>query len=123
MGADGWLRTADLGRIEDGHLYVLGRADSVIVSGGENVSPEEVEAVLRAHPAVADAAVFGRDDPEWQQALVAAVVLRENASAEVEDLRSHTRERLPGFKVPKAFELVDELPRNAQGKLLRGQLR
>ena len=120
--ADGWLETGDLGRIDgNGHLHVLGRADDVIVSGGENISPEEVESVLLSHPAVADAAVAGRPDPEWQTAVVAYVVAND-ASPSSEELRSFCRERLSGPKVPKAFELVTELPRNAQGKLLRGEL-
>ena len=120
---DGWLRTGDLGRIDsDGHLYVLGRADEVIVTGGENVSPEEVENVLLEHPAIADAAVFGREDAQWQHAVVAAIVAREGQAPADDELRSHCRERLPGFKVPKSFEPVDRLPRNAQGKLQRAQL-
>jgi O-succinylbenzoic acid--CoA ligase len=121
-GPNGWLRTADLGEIEsDGHLHVLGRADDVIVTGGENVSPEEVEAVLLSHPAIADAAVAGRPDPEWQTAVVAFVVTN-GQTPSAEELRAFCRERLAGPKVPKAFELVDELPRNAQGKLLRREL-
>jgi o-succinylbenzoate---CoA ligase len=123
VDTDGWLQTGDLGRIdEDGHLYVLGRSDDVIVSGGENVSPEEVEQVLCAHPDVADAGVTGREDPEWQQAVIAAVVLREGAKTSNSELRDFCRERLAGFKVPKQIEFVEALPRNAQGKLVRKEL-
>jgi acyl-CoA synthetase (AMP-forming)/AMP-acid ligase II len=122
-GPDGWLRTGDLGRIEDdGYLYVTGRADEVIVSGGENVSPEEVERVLLEHPAVADAGVAGSEDPEWQQAVVATVVLEDGRETSEEELRAFCRERLAGFKVPKQVEFAPELPRNAQGKLLRRAL-
>jgi o-succinylbenzoate---CoA ligase len=124
VGEDGWLRTGDLGRLdEDGYLYVLGRADEMIISGGENVSPEEVEGVLLEHPAVDDAGVAGRDDPEWQQAVIAHVVLTGEGAASEADLRAFCRERLAGFKVPKAIRFVPVLPRNAQGKLLRRELR
>jgi o-succinylbenzoate---CoA ligase len=121
-GPDGWLETGDLGEIDaGGHLHVLGRADDVIVTGGENVSPEEVEAVLLSHPAVADAAVAGRPDPQWQTAVVAYVVMNGDGPAP-EELRAFCRERLAGAKVPKAFEVVEQLPRNPQGKLLRRSL-
>jgi O-succinylbenzoic acid--CoA ligase len=120
---DGWLRTGDFGRLdEEGYLYVLGRADEVIVSGGENVSPEEVEGVLLEHPAVEDAGVAGRDHPEWQQAVIANVVLSGGGEVSEADLRAFCRERLAGFKVPKAIRFVSALPRNAQGKLLRREL-
>jgi O-succinylbenzoic acid--CoA ligase len=123
LDPDGWLRTGDLGHIDDGgHLYVHGRGDEVIVTGGENVSPEEVEAALCSHPAVADAGVTGREDPEWQNAVVAAVVLRTGAKSSEPELRDHCRRRLAGFKVPKVILFVDELPRNAQGKLVRSRL-
>jgi O-succinylbenzoic acid--CoA ligase len=124
VGEDGWLRTNDLGRLdEEGYLYVTGRADEVIVSGGENVSPEEVERVLLEHPAVVDAAVTGDDDPEWQQAVVARVVLGDGARVTAEELREFCRERLAGFKVPKEIEFVAALPRNDQGKLLRRSMK
>jgi len=123
LGSDGWLRTGDLGHIDDdGHLYVHGRGDEVIVTGGENVSPEEVEAALCAHPAVADAGVTGREDPEWQYAVVASVVLRDGAESSEPELRDFCRGRLAGFKVPKQILFVKELPRNAQGKLVRSRL-
>jgi O-succinylbenzoic acid--CoA ligase len=119
----GWLRTNDVGRLdEDGYLYVLGRADEVIVTGGENVSPEEVEGVLLGHPAVVDAGVAAGEDPEWQQAVVASVVVTDGEEVTEAELREFCRERLAGFKVPKAITFVSELPRNAQGKLLRREL-
>jgi o-succinylbenzoate---CoA ligase len=124
VGEDGWFRTSDLGRLdEDGYLYVLGRADEVIISGGENISPEEVEGVLLEHPDVKDAGVAGSDDPEWQQAVIANVVLGDGGDVTEADLRAFCRERLAGFKVPKAIKFVSALPRNAQGKLLRRELR
>jgi acyl-coenzyme A synthetase/AMP-(fatty) acid ligase len=122
-GPDGWLVTGDLGRLDDdGYLYVLGRADDVIVTGGKNVSPAEVEQVLIEHPAVADAAVYGREDPEWQQAVVASVVLESDNGVSEEELRAFCRERIAPYKVPKAVTFVAELPRNDTGKLLRDQL-
>jgi O-succinylbenzoic acid--CoA ligase len=122
-GADGWLVTGDLGRLDDeGYLYVHGRADDVIVTGGKNVSPAEVEDVLVGHPRVADAGVGGREDPEWQEAVVAHVVIADGDGPSAEELRAFCRERLAPHKVPKDFVFVDQLPRNEQGKLLRDRL-
>jgi O-succinylbenzoic acid--CoA ligase len=122
--ADGWLHTGDLGRIdEEGFLYVDDRIDDMIVSGGENVIPAEVEKVLLRHPEVADAAVVGREDPEWQQAVTAIVVLTDGSQASPDDLRRHCAESLAGFKVPKRVELAAALPRTPSGKLMRRALR
>jgi acyl-CoA synthetase (AMP-forming)/AMP-acid ligase II len=95
----------------------------MIITGGENVIPTEVEEVLLRHPQVADAAVIGRADAEWQEAVTAVVVLRGDADVTADELRSHCGGELAGFKVPKAVEFVAELPRNASGKLLRRELR
>jgi O-succinylbenzoic acid--CoA ligase len=124
VAAGGQLATGDLGRLTaDGRLVVIGRKDDLIVSGGENVAPAEVEAVLLEHPQVRDAAVYGRPDPEWGQAVTARIVPREGAPPDPDELRAFCRERLAGFKVPKAFEIAGEpLPRTASGKLLRRQL-
>jgi O-succinylbenzoic acid--CoA ligase len=120
VGEEGWLRTSDLGRLdEEGYLYVLGRADDTIVTGGKNVAPAEVEQALLEHPAVTDAAVHGRDDPEWQQAVVATVVLVPGSDVTEDDLRRFCRERIAPHKVPKSVSFVPELPRNEQGKLAR----
>ncbi len=122
--ADGWLHTGDLGRIdEEGFLYVEDRMDDLIVSGGENVVPAEVEKVLLRHPEVADAAVVGREDPEWQQAVTAIVVLRDGSEVSPDELRRHCAESLAGFKVPKRVELAAALPRTPSGKLMRRALR
>jgi O-succinylbenzoic acid--CoA ligase len=119
----GSVHTGDLGRLDEhGRLIVLGRKTDTIVTGGENVAPAEVEAVLRAHPAVADAGVFARPHAEWGEAVTARVVLRPGAAATGEELRAFAAERLARFKVPKAVELADELPRTASGKLLRREL-
>jgi O-succinylbenzoic acid--CoA ligase len=121
---DGWLHTGDLGRIdEDGFLYVTGRRGEMIVSGGENVLPDEVEEVLMRHPAVAEAAVVGRADPEWQEAVTAVVVLRGDVAITVEELQSHCATQLAGYKVPKRVEFVAELPKTGSGKLMRRALR
>ncbi|PZS13431.1 MAG: 2-succinylbenzoate-CoA ligase, partial [Solirubrobacterales bacterium] len=120
---DGWLHTGDLGALDDGgRLTITGRKADTIVTGGENVAPAEVEATLLEHPAVADAGVFARPDPEWGEAIVASVVLREGAAAPVAELRAFCAERLAAFKVPKAFEFAPALPRSATGKLLRREL-
>jgi o-succinylbenzoate---CoA ligase len=121
---DGWLHTGDLGRIdEEGFLYVTDRLGDMIVSGGENVLPTEVEEVLLRHPGVADAAVIGRADAKWQEAVTAVVVLRGDAEVSADELRSHCGGELAGFKVPKRVEFVSELPRTASGKLIRRELR
>src|SRR5262249_10951438 len=117
---DGWLHTGDLGRIDDeGFLYVAERIDDVIITGGENVLPTEVESVLLRHPDVADAAVVPRDDAEWQQAVTAVVVRADGAAISEDELRRHCEADLAGYKVPKRVEFVAELPRTASGKLLR----
>jgi O-succinylbenzoic acid--CoA ligase len=124
VAGGGTLHTGDLGRLDErGRLIVTGRLSELIVSGGENVAPAEVEAVLEQHPAVAEAGVFGRPDPEWGEAVVAAVVPRTGAPLDAEELRVFCRARLAGFKVPKSIEEVHDLPRTASGKLRRGALR
>ncbi len=124
LSPDGWLHTGDLGSLDDrGRLTIEGRVADTIVTGGENVAPIEVEAALLEHPAVADAGVLGRADPEWGEAVVAKVVLRPGVSAPTPaELRAHCAARLAPFKVPKAIELVAKLPRGATGKLLRREL-
>lgn len=123
VAADGWLRTGDLGQLDErGRLSITGRAADTIVTGGENVSPSEVEAVLQGHPAVVDAGVWARPDAEWGERIVASVVLRSGRDVPEDDLRTFCRERLAGYKVPKEFRAVESLPRTASGKLLRRQL-
>jgi O-succinylbenzoic acid--CoA ligase len=121
LSADGWLHTGDLGSLdEDGRLRVLGRIKELIITGGENVAPLEVEQALLAHPAVTDAGVAGLPDPEWGEAVTAFVVLGEPVDSD--ELRGWCRERLEHFKVPKAIHAVERLPRSPGGKLLRGRL-
>ena len=124
VNAVGALRTGDLGRLDDrGRLVVTGRKTDVIVTGGENVAPVEVEVVLAEHPGVAEAAVFARPHPLWGEAITAWVVPRPGAELSQAALRAHCLERLAGFKVPKAFELVEALPRTSSGKVRRADLR
>ena len=121
LADDGWLHTGDRGRLDSGgYLHIDGRIKDTIVTGGENVAPAEVEEALLSHPAVRDAAVAGRPDPEWGEAVTAFVVLDEDVGPE--QLIAHARERLAGYKVPRAVHRIDEVPRTASGKVLRGRL-
>ncbi|MFP5411825.1 MAG: acyl-CoA synthetase [Gammaproteobacteria bacterium] len=120
----GWFHSGDLGVFdEEGYLRVVDRKKDMIKTGGENVASREVEEVLYQHPAVAEAAVFGTPHPEWIEAVTAAIVLRGGQSADEDALKAHCRERLAGFKVPKRIVLVDALPKNASGKILKRELR
>ncbi len=122
---DGWLRTGDLGFLDgSARLVVADRRDDLVISGGENVSPAEVEAVLAAHPAVADVGVAGRPHPTWGSVPVAGIVLRRHAHEPGDEaLRAWCTERLAAFKVPAAFVRLDTLPRTSAGKLRRADLR
>ena len=122
---DGWFHTGDVGRCDDdGYLYVLDRRDDLIVSGGENVYPAEVEGVLLAHPGVLEAAVIGEADERWGQCVVAVVRLAAGAAIDVPALTAHCRATLAGYKVPRRFvEVTAPLPRTASGKLRRVELR
>lgn len=124
VAGGGTLRTGDLGSFDArGRLTVIGRKADTIVTGGENVAPAEVEAVLLAHPGVAEAGVFARTDPEWGEAVAARVVPRGEVALDAADLRAWCSTRLIGYKVPKMIELSAEpLPRTASGKLLRRAL-
>lgn len=116
----GWLHTGDIGTLStEGYLTLLDRRSDLIVSGGENVSPAEVEAVLLCHPDVAAAAVVGRSDPSWGQVVHAFVVPRAARVASTEELIAHCRSRLAGFKLPRVIELVTSLPQTKPGRLRR----
>ena len=120
----GFMASGDLGYVDAaGRLFVVGRDDEMIVSGGENVYPVEVERVLATHPAVAEVAAVGVDDEQFGQRLVAFVVLASGASATPEMLRQYVRENLANYKVPREVIVLDELPRNAIGKIMLGELK
>jgi acyl-CoA synthetase (AMP-forming)/AMP-acid ligase II len=120
---NGLMATGDVGHFDrGGRLHVDGRDDDMIVSGGENVFPAEVEDLLSHHPAVADVAVFGVDDEEFGQRLKAAVVRREGKKATEKELRDYVKQNLAGYKVPREIDFIDELPRNATGKVLKREL-
>jgi len=124
MLRDGWLHTGDLGYLDaEGYLYVVSRRHDLIISGGENIYPAEVEAVLLAHPAVEEAAVVGLPDARWGHVPAAAVKLRGGMAASDAELIDFCRERLAGYKVPKLVRFAATLPRNAAGKLLRDELK
>jgi O-succinylbenzoic acid--CoA ligase len=120
LNEDGFLFTGDLGEFDDrGRLVITGRKSDTIITGGENVAPTEVEAVLLEHPAVADAGVHPRADPEWGETVVATIVLRAGEQATPEELRAHAAARLARFKVPKEIAFAEQLPRTGSGKLIR----
>jgi O-succinylbenzoic acid--CoA ligase len=122
--ADGWLHTGDLGSLDgEGYLLVTGRRGDTIVSGGENVAPAEVEAVLETHPAVREAAVIGRPDARWGERVVAVIVAADGSEPSPQELRAYCAGALAAFKVPKDFEVsARALPRTRSGKLLRREL-
>jgi acyl-CoA synthetase (AMP-forming)/AMP-acid ligase II len=121
---DGWLHTGDLGRMdEDGYLYIVGRKKDVIIRGGNNIHAMDVEAVLHDHPGVLEAAVVGMPHKVLGEDVAAFVVLKADSDATPDELRDHTAARLADYKVPRYIEIVDELPRNATGKVLKPQLR
>ena len=124
MTKDGWLRTSDMGwRDEENYFYLAGRGDDMIIRGGENISPEEVEQAIGSHPAIEEIAVIGVPDPEWGQEPKAIVVLKKGAKATPEEIMEYCRQKLSSFKRPRAVVFVDELPRNQMGKVLKKQLR
>ena len=119
---NGWLPTGDIGYFDkEGYLYIVDRRSDLIISGGENIYPAEIENVLISHPGVKEAGVCGQEHPEWGSVPIAFIVSEERLT-ELE-LEEYCRERLGGYKIPKAFHFVDELPRNASNKLLRRTLK
>ncbi|HLJ68753.1 MAG TPA: long-chain fatty acid--CoA ligase [Chloroflexota bacterium] len=121
---DGWLHTGDIARRDaEGYYYIVDRKKDMIISGGENIYPTEVEAVLYEHSAVREAAVVGMPDPVWGEAVMAVVSLKPDRSASADELRAHMRRNLARYKVPKTFIIVDELPKSAAGKIVRTEAR
>jgi long-chain acyl-CoA synthetase len=121
---EGWLRTGDGGyRDEDGYLFLTDRIKDMIVSGGENIYPVEVEEVLAQHPDVGDVAVIGVPHERWGETVLALVVLAPGASVDAAELIGFAREKLAGYKLPRSVEFVAELPRSPAGKVLKRELR
>ena len=121
---DGWVHPGDIVRQDvEGNLFFLDRLKDMIKTGGLNVSSQEVERALQAHPDVVRAAVVGLPDEYWSEAVTAFVVVRPGATVSADGLREHCKESMAGYKVPKAVHVVDELPVDPQGKLLKRELR
>lgn len=120
----GWLHTGDAATVDaDGYFYIRDRIKDMVVTGGENVYPREIETVLLTHPLIADAAVIGVPDERYGEALLACIVLKAGTSLTIEDVVSFCRERLGGYKVPRQVRFIEALPRNASGKVLKTVLR
>jgi long-chain acyl-CoA synthetase len=121
---NGWLYTGDIGRMdEDGYFFITGRKKDIIIRGGENVSPLEVEEILLRHPAIAEAGVVGIPNATYGEEIKAFVVLKPNKHVNEEDLIAFCKDRLPTFKLPKKVQFMQSLPRNILGKVLRAELR
>jgi fatty-acyl-CoA synthase len=124
VDVEGWFHTGDVGYVDsDGFLFVADRIKDMVITGGENVYPAEVESVLYTHPDVADVAVIGLPDERWGESVTAVVVLKAGSSLTLEELRAFAGERLARYKLPSRLELVDVLPRNPAGKVLKFSLR
>lgn len=121
---NGWLHTGDLGTFDElGYLYIVDRSKDMIVSGGHNIYPREVEEVILTHPAVAEVAVIGTPDDYWGESVHAVVVLHPGVTASVEEIQAHCLTHLAGYKKPRSVEFVRELPKNSYGKVLKRELR
>ena len=121
---NGWVHTGDMGYYDDeGYIYIADRKKDMIISGGENVYPREVEEVLYQHPAVLEAAVIGIPDPYWVERVHAVVETRKGVSTTAEEIITFCKKHIAGYKVPKDIEFVDSLPKNPAGKILKKELR
>jgi fatty-acyl-CoA synthase len=124
LTTDGWVYTGDAGYLdEDGYLFIHDRVKDMIISGGENVYPAEVESAIYGHPAVLEVAVIGVPDDKWGEAVKAVCVPKPGTTIDPDDVISWARERIAGFKAPKTIDIIEALPRNASGKILRKDLR
>lgn len=124
LDENGWLHTRDMGYIdEDGYVYLVGRKDDIIIRGGENIAPAEIEAVLHAHPAIDEAAIIGAPDEDFGQKIVAFVALKPGQSATADEVSDFCKERLASFKKPEEINFIDELPKNPLGKVLKKELK
>jgi acyl-CoA synthetase (AMP-forming)/AMP-acid ligase II len=124
ISPDGWLRTGDAGYLDaDGFLYIHDRIKDMVISGGENIYPAEVENAIFGHPGVADVAVIGVPDAKWGEAVKAMVVRAPDADISEADIIAWARQRIAAYKAPRSVDFIDALPRNASGKILRRALR
>ncbi len=124
IDAEGWLRTGDAGYLdEDGYLYIHDRVKDMIISGGENIYPAEVENALYSHPKIADVAVIGVPDEKWGETVMAYIVAKDGETLESDEVIAYARTQIAGFKCPKRVAFIPALPRNASGKILRRELR
>jgi acyl-CoA synthetase (AMP-forming)/AMP-acid ligase II len=121
---DGWLHTGDLGRYDErGYIYIVDRKRDMIISGGENIYPREVEEILYQHPSVKEVAVIGIPDPYWVERVHAVIVLREGETVTSEEIIEFCKQRIARYKAPKSVEFVDSLPKTPSGKILKRELR
>jgi acyl-CoA synthetase (AMP-forming)/AMP-acid ligase II len=121
---DGWIFTGDAGYVdEDGYAFLRDRIKDMVISGAENIYPVEVEAVLSGHPSILEVAVIGVPDDKFGEALLAVVAVKPDASVTIEELVEFSRGKIAGFKIPRQIKVVDALPRNASGKVLKTVLR
>jgi len=121
---DGWLHTGDMGYMDErGYLFIMDRSKDMIISGGENIYPREIEEVLVKHPAVREVAVIGIPDPKWGEAVKAVVAPVEGTSVTENELIHFCRDSIAGYKKPKSIDFVKELPKNNYGKILKRELR
>ncbi|MEZ5749026.1 MAG: fatty acid--CoA ligase, partial [Caenibius sp.] len=121
--ADGWYRSGDIGRMVDGYLYISDRLNDMIISGGENVYPAEVERVVNTHPDVLEAAAFAIPHPKWGEAVACAIRPRPGCETDEKALIAYSRERLAHYKCPAKIVFMDDFPRTASGKVQRNVLK
>ncbi len=120
---NGWIHTGDIGKIDKGYVYLLDRKGEMIVSGGLNIYPNEVEQAVYAHPAVLEACAFGVPDEKWQETVKVAVVLKPGMTVTADEIIECCRQRLAGYKKPSSVDFLEKMPKNAQGKIMRRELR
>jgi acyl-CoA synthetase (AMP-forming)/AMP-acid ligase II len=124
MTDDGWVRTGDAGFMDgDGYVFVQDRVKDMIVSGGENIYPAEVESAIYGHPSVEEVAIIAVPDPKWGEAVKAIVVLRRGCEPDAESIIAYAQQRIGSYKVPRSIDFVLALPKNASGKILKRELR
>jgi len=120
----GWLYTGDLGRRdEEGYFYIVDRKKDMIISGGENIYPAEVEAILNSHPKIMESAVIGAKDSKWGETVLALIVLEQGKAASKEEIDRYCKDNIARYKRPRRIYFVDNLPRNPSGKVIKAELR